>query len=181
MRNLTAIALLHHLEAEAEPRRKPTAYTRSLRRPGRSAPSLRPPTIAEWQVQREQLEPLLTPEELASARATTLNAHYTSATIIRAMYAALERFGFTGGRILEPACGLGHFLGLMPEHLRARSIFTGIEIDSLTVRLAKALYPEADLRHAPSRKKLADESFDVAISNVRSATTGPSTGDSRDS
>ncbi len=121
----------------------------------------------EWKQQRERLEALLSPEELASARATTLNAHYTSPTIIRAMYAALERFGFQGGRVLEPACGLGHFLGLMPEALRANSSFTGIEIDSLTARLAKALYPEADLRHSPFEEaKLADNYFDVAISNV---------------
>lgn len=121
----------------------------------------------EWKPQRDRLERILTPDELASARATTLNAHYTSATIITAMYAALEQFGFRGGRILEPACGLGHFLGLMPEEMRSRSSFTGIEIDSLTARLTKALYPENDIRHSPFEEaKLADDFYDVAISNV---------------
>ena len=121
----------------------------------------------DWKSQRERLEKILTPDELSSARATTLNAHYTSATIIEAMYAALERFGFQGGRILEPACGLGHFLGLMPESIRTASTFTGIEIDSLTARLTQALYPESDIRHSPFEEaKLADDFFDVAISNV---------------
>ena len=121
----------------------------------------------DWKSQRDRLKQILTPEELASARATTLNAHYTSATIIEAMYSALERFGFQGGRILEPACGLGHFLGLMPEAIRTISTFTGIEIDSLTARLTQALYPESDIRHAAFEEaKLADDFFDVAISNV---------------
>lgn len=121
----------------------------------------------EWKPQRDRLERILTPDELASARATTLNAHYTSATIISAMYAALEQFGFRGGRILEPACGLGHFVGLMPDEMRSRSTFTGVEIDSLTARLTKALYPENDIRHSPFEEaKLADDFYDVAISNV---------------
>ena len=121
----------------------------------------------EWKPQRDRLERILTPDELSSARATTLNAHYTSASIICAMYAALEQFGFRGGRILEPACGLGHFVGLMPDEMRSRSTFTGIEIDSLTARLTKALYPENDIRHSPFEEaKLADDFYDVAISNV---------------
>ena len=71
----------------------------------------------KWSRERERLEKLLTTEELDSARATTLNAHYTSPLVIRAMYSALARFGFENGRILEPACGLGHFLGVMPEEM----------------------------------------------------------------
>lgn len=165
--NLTAIALLRRLEAECRPATETEQHTLVRYVGWGGLPQVFDRHNDEWRAQREQLESLLAPEELASARATTLNAHYTSATIIRAMYAGLERFGFTGGRILEPACGLGHFLGLMPEGLRSRSTFTGIEIDSLTVRLAKALYPEVDLRHSPfETAKLADESFDVAISNV---------------
>ena len=81
------------------------------------------------------------------------------------MYAALQRLGFTHGRILEPALGLGHFIGLMPEAMHARSLITGIEIDSVTARLAKALYPDADIRHQPfEESKLADGFYDVAIS-----------------
>jgi len=103
----------------------------------------------EWAAQRQQLERLLTPAELDSARATTLNAHYTPPVVIRAVYAALQRFGFEHGRILEPTCGLGHFFGLMPDAMRDHSVVTGIEIDSVTARLAKALYPDVDLRHQP--------------------------------
>ena len=110
---------------------------------------------------------LLTPEEFDSARATTLNAHYTSPVVIRAMYAALGRFGFESGRILEPACGLGHFIGVMPDAMHRRSQITGIEIDSITARLTKARYPDADLRHQPFEEaRLADGFYDVAISNI---------------
>lgn len=121
----------------------------------------------EWKAERDRLEALLTPDELDSARATTLNAHYTSAVIIRAMYSALQRFGFIHGRILEPALGLGHFIGLMPDAMHGLSQVTGIEIDSVTARLAKMLYPDADIRHQPfEESKLADGYYDVAISNI---------------
>ena len=121
----------------------------------------------EWSDERTRLEHLLTPEELDSGRATTLNAHYTAPGVIRAMYAALQRLGFTHGRILEPALGLGHFIGLMPNGMHQRSRITGIEIDSITARLARLLYPDADIRHGPfEESKLADGFFDVAISNI---------------
>jgi hypothetical protein len=121
----------------------------------------------EWKEQRERLEQLLTPDELESARATTLNAHYTAPVVVQGMYAALQRLGFTHGRVLEPALGLGHFIGLMPEEMHARSLITGIEIDSVTARLAKQLYPDADIRYQPfEASKLADGFYDVAIGNV---------------
>jgi N12 class adenine-specific DNA methylase len=120
-----------------------------------------------WTDERARLESLLTADELESARATTLNAHYTAPLIIQAMYALLEQLGFNCGRILEPACGLGHFIGLMPETMHARSQITGIEIDSITTRIAKLLYPDADIRHQPFEEaRLADGFFDVAISNI---------------
>jgi hypothetical protein len=121
----------------------------------------------QWSEERERLEGLLTPDELNSARATTLNAHYTAPVVIRGMYALLQRLGFTHGRILEPALGLGHFVGLMPEDMHARSLITGIEIDSVTARLAQMLYPDADIRQQPfEESKLADGFYDVAISNI---------------
>jgi N12 class adenine-specific DNA methylase len=120
-----------------------------------------------WVRERETLRRELTAEEFEKIRATTLNAHYTSPTVIRAMYQAAQRFGFQGGTILEPACGIGHFIGLMPEEMLRQSTVTGIEIDPLTARIAKALYPEASIREQPFEKsKLPDESFDLAISNV---------------
>ena len=134
--NLAAIELLKRLETESRPatdaeKRKLIRYTG-----WGGLPQVFDSYNKEWAVEGERLEKLLTPVELDSARATTLNAHYTAPVVIRAMYDALHRFGFEHGRILEPACGLGHFIGLMPEEMHARSQVTGIEIDSTTTRLA---------------------------------------------
>jgi N12 class adenine-specific DNA methylase len=121
----------------------------------------------EWARERDALRHELTDSEYEQARATILNAHYTSPTVVRAMYQAAQRFGFQSGHILEPACGIGHFIGLMPEEMLHRSTVTGVEIDPVTARIARALYPDADIREQPFEKsKLADEFFDLAISNV---------------
>jgi hypothetical protein len=83
------------------------------------------------------------------------------------MYQAAQRFGSQGGNILEPACGIGHFIGLMPDEMLRQSSITGVEIDPLTARIADALYPDADIRKQPFEKsKLTDEAFDLAVSNV---------------
>jgi N12 class adenine-specific DNA methylase len=130
-------------------------------------PQVFDPRNHEWRAARAEVEQLLSAEELEAARASTLNAHYTSPTVVRAMYRALEQFGFERGRILEPACGIGHFIGLMPEAMHRHSTITGVEIDPLTARIAKALYPDADIRAQPfEQTKLADGFYDVAISNV---------------
>jgi N12 class adenine-specific DNA methylase/O-acetyl-ADP-ribose deacetylase (regulator of RNase III) len=121
----------------------------------------------DWQAENVELAGLLSDEEFRAARATTLNAHYTSGEVVRAMYSALERLGFGGGRILEPACGIGHFIGYMPETIHSRSLITGVEIDPLTAKIARALYPDADIRNEPFEKAtLADEFYDVAVSNI---------------
>jgi hypothetical protein len=123
--------------------------------------------MSEWSQEGQRLEQLLTPEELESARATTLNAHYTAPGVISAMYDALRRLGFSQGRVLEPALGLGHFIGLMPDDMHARTRITGIEIDSVTARLARLLYPDADIRHKPFEESvLPDGGFDAAIGNI---------------
>lgn len=120
-----------------------------------------------WLEQREALRKELTQEEYEFARSTTLNAHYTAPVVIGSMYQALSRFGFQGGRILEPACGVGHFIGLVPEDILRRSTITGIEIDPLTARIAKAVYPDSDIRGQPfEQSKLADGFYDLAVSNV---------------
>jgi N12 class adenine-specific DNA methylase len=165
--NLAAIELLKHLEAETRPATDEEKRTLVRYSGWGGLPQVFDPQNREWAVEGERLEKLLTPVELDSARATTLNAHYTAPVVIRGMYAALHRFGFEHGRILEPACGLGHFIGLMPEAMHARSQITGIEIDSTTTRLAKMLYPDADIRHQPFEEaRLADGFYDVAISNI---------------
>ena len=125
------------------------------------------PLSTEWKAEGERLKVLLTSEEYEAARASTLNAHYTSATVISAIYDAVERIGFTHGRVLEPALGIGNFFGLMPGEMSARSRLTGIEIDPLTAKIARQLYPDADIRaQGFETAALGDGSFDLAISNV---------------
>ena len=120
-----------------------------------------------WQEERDRLRELLTPEEYRSAQATTLNAHYTSATVVSAMYDAVQRLGFTHGKILEPSAGIGHFFGLMPEATRSQSTLTGIEIDPLTARIARVLYPDANIRQQGfEQSQLPGGGFDLVISNV---------------
>ena len=121
----------------------------------------------EWAREREALRTQLAEDEYEQARSTTLNAHYTSPIVINAMYRAAERFGFQQGRVLEPASGICHFVGLMPEDMLRRSMVTAVEIDTLTARIARALYPDADIRAQPfEQTKLADGFYDLAISNV---------------
>lgn len=125
------------------------------------------PPPAEWKSEGEELKAALAPDEYDAARATTLNAHYTSAIVISAIYDALDRMGFDGGHVLEPALGIGHFFGLMPEKITARSHLTGIEIDPVTAAVAQQLYPDADIRaQGYESAVLPNESFDLAISNV---------------
>jgi N12 class adenine-specific DNA methylase len=129
-------------------------------------PQIFSPTT-DWQAENRELVRLISKEEFRLARASTLNAHYTSGEIIQGMYAALERFGFKEGRILEPACGIGHFIGFMPESMQSRSVITGIELDPLTAQIAKMLYPDADIQNEAFEKaRVADEFYDVAISNI---------------
>jgi N12 class adenine-specific DNA methylase/SAM-dependent methyltransferase/TolA-binding protein len=165
--NLEAIAVLKQIEKEE--RNASTEEKRVLVRyvGWGGLPQVFDPRNEPWAEERERLESLLTNAELESARATTLNAHYTAPIIIRAMYAILRQLGFDQGRILEPACGLGHFIGLMPDDMHARSRVTGIEIDSITARLARQLYPDADIRQQPFEEaRLAEGYYDVAISNI---------------
>jgi hypothetical protein len=175
--NLAAIESLKRLEAEGRPATE--AEKRVLVRyvGWGGLPQVFDSWNEEWKEQRERLEQLLTPDELESARATTLNAHYTAPGIVRAMYAMLRRLGFAHDRILEPAVGLGHFIGLMPDEMHRRSRITAIEIDSITARLAKVIYPDADIRHQPfEESKLADGFYDVAVSNVPFGDYKPSRG-----
>jgi N12 class adenine-specific DNA methylase len=165
--NLAAIRLVHQLQAESRPASQ-AEKSALVRYVGWGAmPQIFDVGNASWRKEQIQLSEILSDEEHRSARATTLNAHYTAPVIIHAMYQAAQRFGFQGGNILEPACGIGHFIGFMPEEMLRHSSITGIEIDSLTASIAKALYPDTDIREQPFEKsKIADESFDLAISNV---------------
>lgn len=114
----------------------------------------------------QELKSLLTEEEFTQARASTLNAHYTSPTVIKAMYKALENMGFKQGNILEPSCGIGNFMGLLPDSMNESKMY-GIEIDSLTGRIAQRLYPNNSVTiQGFEDATLPDSFFDVAIGNV---------------
>lgn len=115
----------------------------------------------------DELKAALGPEEYAAARASTPNAHYTSETIVRAMWRLADRIGFTGGKVLEPSAGIGHFFGLLPNGLAGHTPLVGVELDSITGRIAKLLYPKADIKVDGFEKvSMPDNYFDMAIGNV---------------
>jgi len=119
-----------------------------------------------WAKEYQELRDLLTESEYNAARSSTINAHYTSPTVIEAMYDALHRLGVEGGNILEPSCGTGNFIGLMPERMKAAKMH-GIELDEITGRIAQKLYPDATILNTGyERTSLPDNFFDVAIGNV---------------
>ena len=123
-------------------------------------------TKDNWRKEYNELKSLLTDEEYESARASTLNAHYTSPTVIKAIYSAIEGMGFTTGNILEPACGIGNFFGLLPESMLGSKLY-GVELDSLTGRIARQLYQKANIAvQGFEQTNLPDSFFDVAIGNV---------------
>lgn len=121
----------------------------------------------QWSKEYKQLRELLTDDEYKAAAESTLNAHYTSPEIIGAMYKALNNFGFNGGNVLEPAMGVGNFFGCMPESMNNDSRLYGVELDSLTGRIAQQLYPQADIRvQGYEKTDFPDNFFDAAIGNV---------------
>jgi len=124
---------------------------------------------ASWRQRAEALQALLPADDYASARASVNNSHYTEVHVIEAMWHAVERFGFGGGRVLEPAAGVGHFIGAMPRALAECSAVTAVEIDRVAGRLLQALYAPhgVDVRIAPFEKLVLPENwFDLAIGNV---------------
>ena len=121
---------------------------------------------AQWSAEYAELKALLTPEEYAAARSSTLNAFYTSPTVIKAMYEALGNFGFSAGNILEPSCGVGNFMGLLPDSMSDSRMY-GVELDSITGRIARQLYQKNDIRvEGFEKSEFPDSFFDVAIGNV---------------
>ena len=123
---------------------------------------------ADWSAEYKELKELLTEEEYASARGSTLNAHYTDISVIKAMYDGLAKLGFDGGRMLEPSSGVGNFVGAMPAEMSAKvKSWTMVELDSITGLIAKYLYPNADVRIQGFEKaNIPDNYMDVIISNV---------------
>ena len=123
------------------------------------------PDKESWSKEYAQLKELLTPEEYAAARGSTLNAHYTSPTVIRAIYEAVGRMGFETGNILEPSCGVGNFFGMLPENMAGSKLY-GVELDSISGRIAQQLYPKADITVAGFETTDRRDFYDLAVGNV---------------
>ena len=118
-----------------------------------------------WKDEFAELYATLSPEEYAAARASTLNAHYTSPTVIKAIYEAVGNMGFQTGNILEPSMGVGNFFGMLPESMKSSRLY-GVELDSITGRIAKQLYPKADITVAGFETTDRKDFFDLAVGNV---------------
>lgn len=118
-----------------------------------------------WATEYLELKTVLTPEEYTTARASTLNAHYTSPTVIHAIYDAVEQMGFRQGNILEPSMGVGNFFGLLPESMQQSRLY-GVELDSISGRIAKKLYPNAEITVAGFETTDRRDFYDLAVGNV---------------
>ena len=118
-----------------------------------------------WSDEFAELYATLSPEEYAAARASTLNAHYTSPTVIKAIYEAVGNMGFQSGNILEPSMGVGNFFGLLPDQMQGSKLY-GVELDSITGRIAKQLYPKADITIAGFETTDRKDFYDLAVGNV---------------
>ena len=123
------------------------------------------PDKDSWAKEYKELKGLLSEDEYAAARASTLNAHYTSPTVIRAIYDAVEQMGFRTGNILEPSCGVGNFFGMLPESMAGSRLY-GVELDSITGRIARQLYPEANITVAGFETTSQRDFYDLAVGNV---------------
>ena len=123
------------------------------------------PNKENWSAEYTQLKELLSKDEYAAARASTLNAHYTSPTVIRGIYDAVERMGFRSGNILEPSMGVGNFFGMLPDTMQDSRLY-GVELDSITGRIAKKLYPQADITVAGFETTDRRDFYDLAVGNV---------------
>ena len=123
------------------------------------------PNKENWSAEYTQLKGLLSEDEYAAARSSTLNAHYTSPVVIRSIYDAVEKVGFQSGNILEPSMGIGNFFGMLPDSM-ADSRLYGVELDSITGRIAKKLYPQADITVAGFETTDRRDFYDLAVGNV---------------
>jgi len=164
--NMAALKTLHGIEAENRTATPEEQQTLSKYVGWGALADAFDESKPAWASEYKELLETLTPEEYESARASTLNSHYTSPTVIKAMYQALENMGFKGGNLLEPSCGVGNFFGLLPESM-AKSKLYGVELDGVTGRIAKQLYPNAHIEiKGFENTSFQKNSFDLAIGNV---------------
>ena len=163
--NINAIRLLKHLEAEglqASPEQQ-EVLSRYVGWGG--LPDAFDESKQNWAAEFRELRELLTPEEYTAARASTLNAHYTTPTVIRAIYEAVGNMGFRTGNILEPSMGVGNFFGMLPKQMQGSRLY-GVELDSITGRIAQQLYPKANITIAGFETTDRRDFFDLAVGNV---------------
>lgn len=164
--NLEAIRTLKAIEAENRQATKEEQETLHRYVGWGGIPQAFDKDNPSWEREYAELRESLTDDEYTAARASVLNAHYTSPAVIKAIYTTLERFGFRPGNILEPACGVGNFFGLVPESMQKSKLY-GVELDSISGRIAKQLYPNANITvDGFERTESPDDFFDLAIGNV---------------
>ena len=163
--NMDAIHLLKQLESEGRMATTDEQETLSRYTGWGAIPDAFDENKGGWAKEYAELKAALTPEEYEAARGSTLNAHYTSPTVIRAIYDALGNMGFEGGRILEPSMGVGNFFGLLPESMAGSQLY-GVELDSITGRIARQLYPEAEITVAGFETTNRPGFYDLAVGNV---------------
>ena len=169
--NIAAIKTLKTIEAER--RRATAAEKKILARyvgwggiPNAFRNGVTGQVAKDWEAEVAELESLLTPKELRAAAASTRNAHYTAKEVVDFMWGAVKKMGFDGGLVLEPSVGTGNFIGLMPKELSGRAFVTGVELDSLTSRIAAALYPKSSIVNTGFQKAaLPSNRFKLAIGN----------------
>ncbi|WP_320953196.1 SNF2-related protein, partial [Enterocloster bolteae] len=165
-RNVEAIRTLKQIEDEGRAATPAEQETLSQYVGWGGLPDAFDPDKEEWAEEYAELKGLLAPDEYTSARASTLTAHYTSPTIIKAIYEAMGNLGFREGNLLEPSCGVGNFFGLLPENM-GKSKMYGVELDSISGRIARQLYPQANITIRSFEKtNFPDDFFDAAIGNV---------------
>ena len=123
------------------------------------------PDKSNWTKEYTELKGLLSEDEYAAARSSVLNAHYTNPTVIHAIYDAVERMGFRSGNILEPSMGVGNFFGMLPDTMQDSRLY-GVELDSITGRIAQKLYPEASIKVAGFETTDRRDFYDLAVGNV---------------
>ncbi len=164
--NMAAIAVLKQIEAENRAATPEEQEILSLYVGWGGIPDAFDEAKAGWEKEYQELKTALTPEEYASARSSTLNAHYTCPIVIKAIYAAIGNMGFQSGNILEPSCGIGNFFGLLPEKMKGSKLY-GVELDSISARIAKQLYPDAKISVCGYEKTdFPNNFFDIAVGNV---------------
>ena len=163
--NLTAIQRLKQIEAESRLATPDEQEVLSRYVGWGGLADAFDPDKSAWADEYRQLAAILTPQEYEAARASTLNAHYTSPTVIKAMYDAVAQMGFTGGNILEPSMGVGNFFGMLPDSMAGSRLY-GVELDSITGRIARQLYPKANITVAGFETTDRRDFFDLAIGNV---------------